>query len=51
MVKATGMSYVEIVHKLKTQVPIQKVGIDVKKMRKTANGDLVLEVTNKTTSE
>ncbi|KAK9719714.1 hypothetical protein QE152_g22492 [Popillia japonica] len=44
MIKTEGRSYVDIVKKLKEKVDIDQIGVKVRKIRKTAKGDLLLQV-------
>lgn len=44
IVKAQGMSYAELLKSVKSKVDIVNEGIDVKKIKKTMKGDLLLEV-------
>lgn len=44
IVKAQGKTYAELLRSVKSSVNIEKDGISVRKMKKTAKGDLLLEV-------
>lgn len=47
IIKAQGLSYAELLKNVKEKVDIDKEGIDVKKIKKTNKGDLLLEVRGK----
>lgn len=47
IVKAEGKSYAELLKRLKNNVNIEQAGIDIKRVKRTQKGDLLLEVRDK----
>lgn len=46
IVKARGQTYAELLRRVKNSIDVEQTGINVKKAKKTNNGDLMLEVVN-----
>lgn len=51
VVKPTNILYADMVKKIKNEITIEEMGVNLKAMRKTQNGDLLLEMSKETKKE